>query len=428
MEFKSSNPKFTKKFISHFKSYIEGHELFQPNDQLLITVSGGIDSMAIVYALKELRSCGYSNELRVAHINHGTRLGQDSESKLVQDYCGFLNIPFEKRVLKDLNPNKNFEYRARVKRYDAFYEIAKPRELIILAHHIDDSFEWTLLQSLRSSSIEGLIGIPAKNNRIIRPFMCVTKKQIENFVKYFDLPFIEDPTNESLKYERNFIRNEIVSAFKDRHPKYLKHYVFRHNEIARRLGLHLIDKNKSDFSIKYGEKSALIYNLDGGSDFSGVGELVLKAVKHLNPNSRGSLNQQLQKIEQALKNYKLGPLNLVGDLKAYLDFNLVLITNESEKPLEVMNKNYQTFSYNEFINFLRDYILNQKFHLDFPFIVLIKGSYLDKRDFNISFNTDNLNQFRSSDTIYYPALKLLREWSKKRNRHKVLRLNFLTSV
>lgn len=428
MGFKSTQPKFTKQFMAHLKSFVEEHKLFNINSSLLITVSGGIDSMAVLYALYELQSCGYSNGLRVVHINHKTRGGQDQESLLVNQYCDALGIAFNQVNLSGLNPNKNFEYRARQKRYEAFYDLAHNDELIVLAHHIDDSFEWTMLQSLRSSSIEGLIGIPAKNNRVIRPFMCVTKKQIEHFVRAYDLPFLEDPTNESLKYERNFIRNEVISAFKDRHPKYLKHYVFRHNEIARRLGVHLSHKNRSDFHINYGESSVLIYNLDGGNDFSGVADLVLKAVKHLNPNSRGSLAKQLQKIEGALKNNKRGPLNLVGDLKAYLDLNLILVTAQNEKPLRVMHENYQAYSYNEFINYLRDYILNQKFHLDFPFVVLIKGSYLDKRNFDISFNSDNLDKFRSEDTVYYPALKLLREWSKKRNRHKVLRLNFLTSV
>jgi tRNA(Ile)-lysidine synthase len=134
-------------------------------------------------------------------------------------------------------------------------------EKIVLAHHIDDSFEWTLLQSLRSSNIEGLVGIPLLNGKVIRPFMCVTKAQIGKFVQAFDLPFIEDPTNESLKYERNYIRNEVIPAFSDRYKQYLKHYVYRHNEISRRLGMHLLDRNRSYFEIVKGSQSVLIYSL-----------------------------------------------------------------------------------------------------------------------------------------------------------------------
>ena len=428
MSFTSSNLPFTNRFMGHFQRFIEEYNLFDKDQKLLVTVSGGIDSMALLFALSNLRNYGYSNKLRVLHIHHNTRIGQDDEATLVKQYCEYLEVDFEMRMLADLNPHRNFEYHARLKRYDSFYEVAHEDELVILAHHIDDSFEWSMLQSLRSSSIEGLIGIPVVNDRVVRPFMCVTKKQIENFAKFFDIPFLDDPTNDQIKYERNFIRNEVVSAFKDRHPKYLKHYVYRHNEIARRLGVHLTLKDKSNFHIKYGEKSVLIYTLGLARDYSGIQELVLKGVKYLNPNSRGSLNEQLHRLEKAMENHKIGPLNLVGDLKAYMDHNLVLITSEQEKPLKIMNQEYKTYSYDEFVNYLSDYVLNAKYHLDFPFIVLIKNSKLDKRSFAISFNTDNLNQFRTEDTVYYPALKLLRVWSKKQNRHKVLRLNFLTSV
>jgi len=414
--------------MGHFSRFIETQSLFNKEDELLVTVSGGIDSMVLLFALVKLQSYGYSNHLRAIHINHNTRVGQAREAVFVKEYCEHLGVDYTERTLDELNPNQNFEHQARLKRYDSFYEVAKKNELILLAHHIDDSFEWSMLQSLRSSSIEGLVGIPVKNNRVIRPFMCVSKAQIKSFAQLFDIPYINDPTNEQIKYERNFIRNEVISAFKDRHPKYLKHYVYRHNEIARRLGVHQSLKNKSNFHISLGQDTVLIYNLGSSEDYSGVSRLVLKAIKYLNHDSRGSLSKQLDNIEQALKNRKVGPLNLVGKFKAYLDHGLVLITAKPEKQLKLMHNEYQNFNYEEFSNYLSEYVSDKQYHMDFPFIVFIKGSNLDKRQFKISFNTDNLNDFRQENTVYYPALKLLRVWSKKQNRHRVLRLNFLTSV
>lgn len=426
--FNSTNGHYTQRFMGHFQRFIQQFQLFGMDSKLLVTVSGGIDSMALLFALNQLKSYGYSNQLRVLHIHHGTRKEQDDEALLVQNYCHHLGVEFIEQKLSDLNPNRNFEYHARLKRYDAFYDVAKDDELIVLAHHIDDSFEWTILQSLRSSSIEGLIGIPVKNNRVVRPFMCVTKAQIKNFVKYYDLPFIEDPTNDQIKYERNYIRGEVIPTFQLRYHQYLKHYVHRHNEIARRLGVHLILKDRSDFQLNFGENSVLIYNLTQNFDPSGVSHLVLRAMKYLNPNQRGSLTLQLKKIEQALSNHKLGPLNLTGNFKAYLDYNLILITSNKERDLKLRYREFKTFSYDEFTNYIHDFVLKEKYHLDFPFIVLVNNSKLDDRKFRISFNTDNLNKFIDSETVYYPALKLLRVWSKKSYRHKVLRLNFLTSV
>jgi tRNA(Ile)-lysidine synthase len=396
-----------------------------------MTVSGGVDSMVLLFVLKKIQSYGYSNVLRVVHINHATRDGQDAEQKFVHDFCNALEIPCETVKLNNLNPDQNFEFQARVKRYDAFYDLAHEDELILLAHHLDDSFEWTMLQSLRSASIEGLIGVPVVNNRVIRPFMCVSKKQIMHFANCFDLPFIEDPTNESTKYERNFIRNEVIGTFKHRYPKYLKHYVHRHNEIARRLGMHLIKKNKTDYQISLGSNSVLIYSLANVNDYSGLEGLVLEGLKHLNPDSRGSVARQLENVVKGMGNGKVGPISLTNSVQLYMDHNLVFMTKARERGLKPMFNEFRDYTIEQFENIIADYIPLTKFHFDFPFLVLIEGRNLDKRDFRISFNNEGLqekmHQYCSEGVGYSPALKLLREWSKKRNRHKTLRLNYLTS-
>ena len=428
MSFKSSNPKYTNRFVGHFMRFNEEYRLFGKDEPLLIAVSGGIDSMVLVQVLNSIQNYGYSNKLRVAHINHGSRDGQDREETFVHEFCSLLGIESISVTLSDLDPNRNFEYKARLKRYEAFYQIANDNEKIVLAHHIDDSFEWTMLQSLRSSSIEGLIGVPVVNGRIIRPFMCATKDQIRRYGTCFDIPFIEDPTNELIKYERNFIRSNVVNAFKDRYNKYLKHYVYRHNEISRRLGLHLLHQHQTSFNISYADKSVLIYSATGTEDYSGVEQLVLKGLKHLNPDSRGKVSGQIKNVITALKNKKFGPISLTNGVKVYLDFNLVLMTKMNQPNLKFKYKSEKLFSYDEYINYIDELIPSKKVHLDFPFIVTIKGGNLDKRNFNTTFNTRAIAELKSAHLKYYPALKLLREWSKKKNRHKVLRLNFLTSI
>ena len=284
-----------------------------------------------------------------------------------------------------------------------------------------------MLQSLRSSSIEGLIGIPVVNGRIIRPFMCVTKGQIKKFASCYDLPFIYDPTNEQIKFERNFIRNEVITAFSDRYKKYLKHYVYRHNEISRRLGLHLIYKDQSPFTISFGKKSVLIFNISSQLDVSGIQDLVLRGLKYLNPFSRGSVNEQLERVVQAMKNNKGGPLLLSGGLNVYIDFNTVLITKE--KSPSAMTERFdhdRKFSFDEFSSFLQEEISRKRSHLNFPFLFKISSRNLDSRQFSISFNCETEKLLKDAGQYYYPALKLLREWSKKRNLHKTLKLNYLS--
>lgn len=415
---------FIDEFHKNLISFIEQYSLLSQTDRLLVAVSGGIDSMALLVSLKQIQSCGYSNEIKVAHVNHNTRDGQVNEREMVRSLCEHLELDFESMDLEGLNPNRNFEFKARIKRYDALYEVAGDYDRIVLAHHIDDSFEWTMLQSLRSSHLEGLVGIPVINRKIIRPFMCVTKKQIARYVGYLDIPFIEDPTNEILKYERNFIRHEVITAFKDRYPKYLKHYVYRHNELSRRLGLHYIDKNQSSFSTSMSEKGALIFKLDEVEDYSGLENLLLKCMRKLNPNSRGVTALQFSKIITALKNRKYGPLALTNGIMAYLDYNLVYLTKEKASKPQKMNIEAEGFTFEQFDNFLYETLRDKNLIHCFPFIVEIEGKKIEKRKFNFSYNTELLAQLKTQKTCYYPALKLRREWSKKKNRHKKLMLNF----
>lgn len=426
MKFNSENPRYTARFISQMTSFIHNYKLFNQNDELLIAVSGGIDSVVLLYSIYLLQSCGYSNDLRVIHINHNSRIGQDEEEKFVKELCRHLEIECLAQTLEGLDIQRNFENNARVKRYDAFYAIARAQEKILLAHHIDDSFEWTMLQSLRSSSIEGLVGIPVVNGRVIRPFMCVTKKQIEAFARAYDLPYIQDPTNEMIKYERNFIRNEVITAFKDRYQKYLKHYVYRHNEIARRLGMHLVEKHQSSFHISFSKETVLIYNISTQMDVSGLNQLVLQGIKHLNPGARGSLSLQLQKLSKAMENNKTGPLLLSAGIQAYLDFNVVLLTRKPDDLLlQAIPANSDIYTFDQFSSLMHALLTEQSSHLLFPFIFKISKGKVDKRKFNTSFNSKTVHKLKSENAHFYPGLKLLREWSKKRNRHKVLGLNLM---
>ncbi len=255
--------------------------------------------------------------------------------------------------------------------------------------------------------------------------MCVTKAQIRRFAQYLDLPYLEDPTNELMKYERNFIRGEVIPAFADRYKKYLKHYVYRHNEIARRLGLHQIYKQTSAYQMNFGEDGVLIYSISNQKEYSGLGELILKGLKHLNPQGRGVVSKQLAKIEEAMQNDKYGPLSLTGGVKVYLDFNLILLTQKKAPALNFNLGEFETYSFDEYHDFLTEYFDREDNQMSFPFWVIIKGPKLDKRNFQTNFGVDAVSEFRKRGLLYYPALKLWREWSKKKNRHKVLRLFFV---
>ena len=422
--FKSSNRAYTDLALKHFQSFVKEYDLVG-SKKLLVGVSGGIDSVVLLHILKR---CGYS--IRAVYIHHGTRDGQDSELEFVKSLSEQLNIEFQSMQISDLDPDKNFEFNARVKRYELFREVQNDDELIVLAHHIDDSLEWSFLQGLKSSNLKSTIGMPVINGDIIRPLMCMTKAQIQHYANFFDLPHVEDPTNKLVKYERNFLRHQIVASFADRHPQYLKHYVNRQNELARVMGLHAKKKQKSSFKIIKKENSVLIYNISPKIDFSGFEILVVQAMQYLNPNDRGSLHGQIDKIKQALTNNKFGPLVLTKGIKAYVSFNYILICNDKfspDYPSDFLDKSqFEKMSLADFTKMLQSFVDED---IAFPlWVILDKSSRWinnNKREFPLCAKyTRKLND---ENQVYLSAMSLLAQWSKVKNCTKKIRLRFLVN-
>lgn len=420
--FTSSNRAYTDLALKHFQNFVKEYDLVG-SKKILVGVSGGIDSVVLLHLLNR---CGYS--ARAVYIHHGTRSGQDSELEFVKNLSGQLNIEFKSMQITGLDTNKNFEFNARVKRYELFHKVKNQDEVIVLAHHIDDSFEWSFLQGLKSSNLKSTVGIPVINGDIIRPMMCMTKNQIKNYAACFDLPHVEDPTNKFVKYERNFLRHQIVSSFADRHPQYLKHYVNRHNEFARIMGLHAKKKLVSSFKIIKKENSVILYNISPKIDFSGFEILVVQAMQYLNPNDRGSLHGQIEKMKQALVNNKFGPLILTKGIKAYISFNYILICNNKFKPSypnDYKDKTkFENCTLDDFKRMLKDFVDEDR---AFPLWVILDGKSrwlnTNKRTFPIcSSYTRKLNEQNQN---YLSAMSLMAQWSKEKNSSKKIRLRFL---
>lgn len=423
MHFKSDDLVFTNRLEKHFVKFIEEMNLIQ-GKPLLVGVSGGVDSMALMFLLFK---CGYST--RSCFIHHNTRIGQDEEEKLVQSFSEHLQIPFYSEKVLGLRTDKNFESEARKKRYDVFEKIRNDDELVAIAHHIDDSFEWSLMQNLKTSNLKACVGIPLVNRNLIRPLMCLTKAQIIRYAKAYDLPFLEDPTNAQIKYERNFLRSEVISAFKDRHPQYLKHYVNKQNELARLLGVHRVLSAKNSFQISFQKNAVCIYSLKTEIDFSGLDEVIVRGIKYLNPNDRGSLHNQIEKIKQGMLNNKFGPLTMVKGLKLYLSFNHILICNDDFKVAypDLAEINYQVMNLSEFKTELNRYVFKGKV---FPLFVAVdkKSRWISfsKRDYPL--NSSFAKSIREKNLTYQAALNLLAQWSKPKNQNKLVNLSFLVRL
>lgn len=440
--FKSADPSYTNRFVDQVHRFCLECALLPEDGEVVIAISGGVDSMALAHALVQIKeSYGYSFGLVGVHVNHGTRKEQIAEGEMARSFCEALGIEFYGESLEGLNPYKNFEFQARKARYEILKKVVSPNGRIALGHHIDDSFEWTILQSLRSSRLDGSLGIPVRNGKVIRPFLSVTKAQIRRYCRLLDLPFLEDPTNESVRHERNYIRSQIAESFAPRYGNYLKHYVNRHNELARRLGKHISLTQNCDFELYEGKKHVEIVSFKPKFNPSGLELLIFEAIGILNPNARGSTHAQVGKIVAALRNHKSGPLSLPGGLRCYLSFNHILICKKDfqtpdreladslTESLERPSVYFKEFDYPEFMRVIKRVYKKHSARGDFPLFVFVK-----KRSFNFEPGAAHplwpalFDAAQDAHGDLVPAIKLIKYWGKAKNQSKRLRLRLLLSL
>lgn len=194
---------------------VRTRNLFQPGHHLLVAVSGGPDSMALLSLLDCLRT-GWSLTLTAVHCNYGLR-GAESENDqtFVATRCRELSIPLHVRQfdLLDRPKRSSIQAVARDLRYQAFANIAKEcgADRVALGHTADDQAETILLWLLRGAGLNGLSGMPAvREERIIRPLYETGRQDILSYLKDAGLQFREDSTNAKPLYLRNRIRHELV--------------------------------------------------------------------------------------------------------------------------------------------------------------------------------------------------------------------------
>ncbi|MCT4642901.1 MAG: tRNA lysidine(34) synthetase TilS [Bacteriovoracaceae bacterium] len=385
-------------YSRHFSKFTKKFSLLGEKDkgkQLFLSFSSGIDSVVLAHLLIK---CGYSERLKLIHFNHLNRKDNIYDTQFAQKFAKEYRLDLE--VIKLHGITGNFESEARKKRYDYLKRVAK-NNLILLGHHIDDSFEWHLMQKFKSSNLNASIGIPVKNKNIIRPLMCLTKEQIRKYAKLNNLSYINDPTNLEDYHERNFIRLNIVPLIKKKYPNYLKHYINQASALAIDTKTYLL-KQRS-FKMKSTKSFCEIYSFDHEGGFDSIDKKVHEAVKKLSLLGRGSVAGQIEKIKHALKSNKLGPLFLSGDLKAHIQYNHIYISPYVPSKVKIESGQY---SYGQFIS--RICRLDSFFNLHLK--VQNRRFPISKRE--VSYESDM--QGRIS------AITLLRHWSKPGNRNKTL--------
>ncbi len=188
--------------------------------KILIGVSGGVDSMVLLSILYKLKI-----PLAVAHFNFMLRNEEANlDQQLVEDYCKKNDISFfvKKQDADQFAKERKIgiQEAAREMRYSFFREIMGQKGIteMVTAHHADDQVETILFNLLRASGIQGLQGMPEAENNILRPLIRVSKDVLYKYAQENAIPFREDKSNTSTKYQRNFLRNQIIPLLEERFP------------------------------------------------------------------------------------------------------------------------------------------------------------------------------------------------------------------
>ena len=207
--------------LKDFVLYIKEKQLFNPSERLLLTISGGIDSVV----LAEL--CHQAGLLfGIAHCNFQLR-GEESEGdeafvrKLAQKYSvAFHSQRFETKAFSHQN-GLSTQMAARELRYKWFEKIRQEYNYnyILTAHHQDDLLETVLLNLTRGTGLAGLHGILPKNGFLVRPLLFATRDRIAHFLQQMQLTWREDSSNQTNDYLRNRLRHEVIPILQEMNPK-----------------------------------------------------------------------------------------------------------------------------------------------------------------------------------------------------------------
>lgn len=238
------DPKFQATVWQTLIKFAKENKFFKPKDKILVGLSGGADSVALLHFICQLAK-KQQFYVYACHVDHQLRANSKKDASFAKDYADSLGVPclVKKVNVKTLakREKKSIEHAARTLRYKAFEEAAKKFNCskIALAHHADDNAETFFLNILRGTKAKGLCGIPVMRSlgkrQIIRPFLCINRQQVQQYLKQYDLKNVEDQTNQEDIYLRNWIRLKLLPLMLSKQPLLKEHILSITKELSSQL-------------------------------------------------------------------------------------------------------------------------------------------------------------------------------------------------
>lgn len=334
---------------------IKQFSMVSKGDTVTVALSGGADSVSLMFALLELK-----NELGInvnaAHLNHGIRGEEaDRDQKFVEDLCKNLGVELfvEKADVPKiaLTEHLSLELAARKVRYEFLERVAVGK--VATAHTASDNLETMLFNLTRGTSLKGLCGIPAKRGVFIRPIIFCTRENVEDYCKQNNLSFVTDSTNLSDEYSRNKIRLNVVPVLKQLNPS-LEVTAIRTALSLSEDNKYLENKAEETLYQNIGENGLLITDFDNIPP--AVSKRVIKKYFETQFSNITLDNKHITDIYSICLEQK-GKINLPGDLYAKTENGFLQFFGSADNNHKdfVVNIEKQQKVNNLFSNNLLDY-------------------------------------------------------------------------
>ena len=202
---------------------IQIYRMISPGDSVVIGLSGGADSVALLHLLRALQDEMGIRQIFAAHINHGLRETAINDENFVIDLCNKRNLPIKVYHAKVADFAKKesltIEEAGRKLRYlhmkEACTFFCTPDAKIATGHHQNDNAETVIMNLARGTGLRGLCGIPPVNGQIIRPLLDISRKEIEEYLHINGFSYVTDASNFSHDYTRNRIRHSVLPAMEN---------------------------------------------------------------------------------------------------------------------------------------------------------------------------------------------------------------------
>ncbi len=314
--------------LHKFKSYIKEHQLATTDNRILLTVSGGVDSMVMMHLFVE---AGYN--VGIAHCNFCLRGAESDEDEvLVANEAEKLGVPHYNRRFDTKGEmaltGESVQMAARRLRYGWFDELCidEGYDTIAVAHHADDSIETFFINLLRGTGLKGLTGISVINGKIIRPLIFASRHEIKEYAKSHSIPYREDSSNRSTKYLRNKIRLGIVPRLREIVPQFTGTMCSNIDRLteAQRFINHAIEKIARDAVEHIGSEDIIHPDrIDNGFPINFV---IYELMSH-NYGFRGDV---VDSLCEALRNNSTGKRFYSKDWVAYIDRGRIIISHIAE--------------------------------------------------------------------------------------------------